>query len=469
MTAGLFDDIVDARAALDRGELSARELVQAHLVRSSHLQPQLNCFVEIEAESALAAADEADRRRARGEPPLALDGIPFGFKDMYYRAGHPCGCGSRIRANWVPDVTATVVERLAAQGIANLGRLHMTEFAGGPTGHNEHLGPCRNPWNTARITCGSSSGSGSALGAGLVLGALGSDTGGSLRLPAAMCGVSTLFPTRGRVSRFGAMPLAPSMDVVGPMARSLRDCAILFGLMAGPDPLDPTSAACGAMHALPEVKLKGLRVGVPERMPGPAPEPANQAVFDQHMRHLESCGAIVVPVRLIGIDEALSLGSLITRVEMATAHRDDFATRPADYGRIMRFRLGVGRSIAAVDYLDALNLRARIAQRLVAEVFGQCDLLCLPTFWQGAPTIASLDPTDDNLESVWAKISDYTRPFNYLGLPAVQLPCGFDGEGMPLGIQWLGRPYDDERLLALGIAWQSLTDWHRRRPALVVE
>jgi aspartyl-tRNA(Asn)/glutamyl-tRNA(Gln) amidotransferase subunit A len=135
----------------------------------------------------------------------------------------------------------------------------------------------------------------------------------------------------------------------------------------------------------------------------------------------------------------------------------------------MRFRLGVGRSIAAVDYLDALNLRARIAQRLVAEVFGQCDLLCLPTFWQGAPTIASLDPTDDNLESVWAKISDYTRPFNYLGLPAVQLPCGFDGEGMPLGIQWLGRPYDDERLLALGIAWQSLTDWHRRRPALVVE
>jgi aspartyl-tRNA(Asn)/glutamyl-tRNA(Gln) amidotransferase subunit A len=458
------NDMTEAREALDQGRVSARELAQAHLDRARRLQPALNCFVEIEAESALAAADASDRRRAQGLRPRPLEGIPFGFKDMYYRAGRTCGCGSRIRADWVPDVTATVADRLMQQGIVTLGRLHMTEFAGGPTGHNEHLGPCRNPWNTERITGGSSSGCGAALAAGIVLGALGSDTGGSVRLPAAMCGVSALFPTRGRISRFGVMPLATSMDVVGPMARSLRDCATLFQVIAGPDPRDPTTATAGAVRPLPQLSLRGLRVGVPDRLPGPAPDGPARVVFDAHLRKLESCGAVVVPVALQRIPEILNLGSIVTRVEMASAHAQWFASRPQDYGRMMRFRLGVGRSIAAVDYLDALNLRVHIARQFEADVFSQCDLLCLPSFWQGAPSIASLEPADDNLESVWTHVGDYTRPFNYLGLPAVQLPCGFDADGMPLGVQWLGRPYDDERLLAAGIAWQSVTDWHRRRP-----
>jgi aspartyl-tRNA(Asn)/glutamyl-tRNA(Gln) amidotransferase subunit A len=461
-----FNDITDARAALAAGVISARELVAAALQGARRLQPQLNCFVDIEEASALAAADRADHRRAQGLPVGALDGIPFGYKDMYYRAGRICGCGSKIRANWVPDLTATVVTRIEAEGAAPLGRLHMTEFAGGPTGHNEHLGPCHNPWNTERITGGSSSGSGSALGAGLVLGALGSDTGGSLRLPAAMCGVNALFPTRGRISRHGAMPLAPSMDVVGPMARSLRDCALLFRLMAGPDPMDPTTSPAGAARALPDGSLRGVRIGVADPIPGPALGADHRAVYEATLRLLETEGAIVVPIALPWIDEALALGGVVTRSETAAAHARWHASQPEDYGRILRFRIGVGLSIAARDYLDALALRVRLARDFEAQVFGRCDLLMLPTYFQGAPSIASLEPNDDNLETVWAGVGDLTRPFNYLGLPAVQMPCGFDSDGMPLGMQWLGRPYDDERLLAWGGRFQAITDWHRRRPLL---
>lgn len=459
-----FNDLTEARAALAAGTISARELVAAALQGARRLQPLLNCFVKIEEASALAAADRADHRCARGLPARALDGVPFGYKDMYYRAGRICGCGSRIRASWVPDQTATVVTRIEAEGAVPLGRLHMTEFAGGPTGHNEHLGPCRNPWNPDRITGGSSSGPGSALGAGLVLGALGSDTGGSLRLPAAMCGVNALFPTRGRVSRHGAMPLAPSMDVVGPMARSLRDCALLFRLMAGPDPLDPTTTPGGAARPLPDGALRGVRVGVADPIPGPALTAGNRAVFEAAHRVLEAEGAIVVPVVLPWIDEALALGGIVTRSETAAAHARWYAIQPGDYGRILRFRIGVGLSISARDYLDALALRVRLARDFAAQVFERCDLLMLPTYFQGAPSIASLEPNDDNLETVWAGVGDLTRPFNYLGLPAVQMPCGFDLDGMPLGMQWLGRPYDDERLLAWGSRFQAITDWHRRRP-----
>jgi len=459
-----FNDLTEARAALAAGTISARELVAAALQGARRLQPLLNCFVKIEEASALAAADRADHRCARGLPARALDGVPFGYKDMYYRAGRICGCGSRIRASWVPDQTATVVTRIEAEGAVPLGRLHMTEFAGGPTGHNEHLGPCRNPWNPDRITGGSSSGPSSALGAGLVLGALGSDTGGSLRLPAAMCGVNALFPTRGRVSRHGAMPLAPSMDVVGPMARSLRDCALLFRLMAGPDPLDPTTTPGGAARPLPDGALRGVRVGVADPIPGPALTAGNRAVFEAAHRVLEAEGAIVVPVVLPWIDEALALGGIVTRSETAAAHARWYAIQPGDYGRILRFRIGVGLSISARDYLDALALRVRLARDFAAQVFERCDLLMLPTYFQGAPSIASLEPNDDNLETVWAGVGDLTRPFNYLGLPAVQMPCGFDLDGMPLGMQWLGRPYDDERLLAWGSRFQAITDWHRRRP-----
>ncbi|MFM1987197.1 MAG: hypothetical protein RJA99_154 [Pseudomonadota bacterium] len=459
-----FDDIVAAREALARGEVCARELVAAALARADRAQPRLNAFVAIEPEAALEAAGAADARRAAGHAPRPLDGIPFGFKDMFYRAGRVSACGSAIRRDWVATETATTVERILGAGAACLGRLHMTEFAAGPTGHNEHFGPCRNPWNPERIPGGSSSGPGAALAAGLVLGALGSDTGGSVRLPAAMCGVTALFPTRGRISRHGTMPLAPSMDAVGPMARSARDCRLLFSLLAGPDPRDAGTRADGAARPRPPASFAGLRIGVPRAPFAPAPEGAARAAFERSLDTMRQAGAAIVEVELPWVTESLALGGTITRAESAAAHAEWLERDPSRYGRIPRFRFGVGLTVSARDYIDALALRGRVAETFSQAVFSRCDVLHLPTYWRGAPPIAELEPDDTNLESIWARIGDWTRPFNYLGCPAVALPCGLDDEGLPLGMQLLGRPYDDERLLAVAEAFQTLTDWHRRRP-----
>lgn len=466
MTAAApFADLTEAADALAARRISARELAEIHLGRAAALNPRLNAFVAIEAEAALAAADASDARRASGAAHGVLDGVPFGYKDLFYRAGRICGCGSRIRANWVADSTATVVARLEAAGVVPLGRLHMTEFAAGPTGLNEHLGPCRNPWDTTRITGGSSSGSGAALAARLVLGALGSDTGGSVRLPAAMCGVSALFPTRGRVSRAGVAPLAPSMDTAGPMASSVRDLVPLFAAMAGPDPADGWVLPDSAARPLPEAGFRGLRIGIATNPWAPGPTPGMQQALDAAWDALRAAGAVIVPMAVPLMPEALSLGAAITRAEMAAAHARWFAEDPGAYGRILRFRLGVGLQVPAVQYIDAQSLRGRVAARFVAEVFDRVDILALPAFGGAAPPIAGLEPNEDNVETIWAAIGDWTRPFNYLGVPALSVPCGFDA-GMPVGLQLVGRHFDDERLLALGMRWQEMTDWHRRLPPL---
>lgn len=458
-----FADATEAAAALAARRISARELAGLHLARAEALSPRLNAFVAIEREAALAAAEASDARRARGESLGALDGIPFGYKDLFYREGRVCGCGSRIRADWVADSTATVVTRLEAAGVVPLGRLHMTEFAAGPTGLNEHLGHCRNPWDTTRIPGGSSSGSGAALAARLLLGALGSDTGGSVRLPAAMCGISALMPTRGRVSRAGIAPLGPSLDTAGPMAISARDLAPLFAAMAGPDPTDGATLADAAARPLPHVRFRGLRIGIATNPWAPGPSPGMATALEACWRALRDAGAEIIPLAVPLMPDALSLGSALTRAEMAAAHAGWFAADPMAYGRILRFRLGVGMEVPAVRYIDALSLRGRIAARFVAEVFGAVDLLAIPAFGGAAPLIDALEPNETNLETVWAAIGDWTRPFNYLGLPALSLPCGFDGH-MPVGLQFIGRHFDDERLLALGALWQEMTDWHRRVP-----
>jgi aspartyl-tRNA(Asn)/glutamyl-tRNA(Gln) amidotransferase subunit A len=459
-----FVDLTEAAEALAARRISARALATMHLDRAAALNPRLNAFVAIEREEALSAADASDARRARGTTLGVLDGVPFGYKDLFYRAGQVCGCGSRIRAEWIPDVTATVVTRLEQAGVVPLGRLHMTEFAAGPTGLNEHLGPCRNPWDTDRIPGGSSSGAGAALASRLVLGALGSDTGGSVRLPAAMCGISALFPTRGRVSRAGVAPLAPSMDTAGPMAASARDLVPLFTTIAGPDPADGWVLADSAARDLPPVSFRGLRVGIATNPWAPGPTPGMQQALEAAWAAMREAGAIIVPIEVPLMPEALALGAAITRAEMAAAHARWFAEDPGAYGRILRFRLGVGMQVPAVQYIDAQSLRGRVAARFT-DVFDRVDVLAVPGFGGAAPRIADLEPTEDNVETVWAAIGDWTRPFNYLGVPAVSLPCGFDN-GMPVGLQFIGRHFDDERLLALGIRWQEMTDWHRRMPTL---
>ncbi len=263
----------DAAAAPPRGRVRAEALTEACLDRIERLQPKLNCFIRVTAEAARERARAADMAVKAGRPLGLLHGVPLAHKDMFYRAGEVCSCGSKIRADFAPDHTATVLTRLDAAGAAELGRLNMAEFAMGPTGHNEHFGRCRNPWNPDYITGGSSSGSGAAVAAGLVFGALGSDTGGSVRLPAAACGVAGIKPTLGRVSRHGAMPLSHSLDCIGVLARSVGDCARLLSVIAGADPHDGMSSrrpAADYERGLDEAANPGALAGDVIGIPGVA-------------------------------------------------------------------------------------------------------------------------------------------------------------------------------------------------------
>jgi len=255
------------------------------------------------------------------------------------------------------------------------------------------------------------------------------------------------------------------MDTPGPMAASVRDLVPLFAAMAGPDPADVWLLPDSAARALPGCDFRGLRIGVATNPWAPGPTPGMRQALDAAWEVLCAAGATIVPIAVPLMAEALSLGAAITRAEMAAAHARWFAEDPGAYGRILRFRLGVGLQVPAVHYIDAQSLRGRVAARFVAEVFDQVDILALPGFGGAAPRIADLEPTEDNVETVWAAIGDWTRPFNYLGVPTLSLPCGFDS-GMPVGLQFVGRHFDDERLLALGLCWQEMTDWHRRMPSL---
>ncbi len=288
--------LTDTADAIRDKRVSSRELVEACLARIDRLQPTLNCFISLDAERALAGADAADAAVARGDATGPLHGVPLAHKDMYYRKGIVCTCGSKIRREFVPDRTATVLERLTAAGALNLGGLNMAEFAVGPTGHNVHWGDCHNPWNPAHITGGSSSGSGSAVAGRLVFGALGSDTGGSVRLPSTMCGLVGIEPTQTRVSRYGIMGLSFSLDNVGPLTRTARDCARVLGVIAGHDPKDPTSSAMPVPDYEAELDggISGLRVGVPGNYYYDGADDEVRALMKASLEQLEELGARVV-------------------------------------------------------------------------------------------------------------------------------------------------------------------------------
>ena len=293
----------EAAAAIAQGKLSAEALVDACLDRAERLQPVLNCFISVTAERARKFAREADTAVKAGRALGPLHGVPLAHKDMFYRAGEVCTCGSKIRRDFVPDHTATVLARLDAAGAIEIGHLNMAEFAMGPTGHNEHYGRCRNPWNPGHITGGSSSGSGAAIAAALAFGALGSDTGGSVRLPAAGCGVVGIKPTLGRVSRYGTMPLSHSLDCIGVLARSVGDCARLLSLIAGPDARDGMSSRRPVPdyeHGLDEAAqaggLAGVRIGVPNRYYFDGIDAELAELIADSRRVLEKRGAKIVDV-----------------------------------------------------------------------------------------------------------------------------------------------------------------------------
>ena len=456
-----------AKAIADK-QVSSHEVTRSCLHRIAQWQPRLNAFMALEAEQALKAADEADAALAKGNAKGVLHGVPLAHKDMYYEAGKVVTCGSKIRRDFVATTTSTALQRIKDAGTVRLGTLQMAEFAYGPTGHNSHYGPVHNPWNVDHITGGSSSGSGSAVAARLTFAALGSDTGGSVRMPAHFCGVTGLKTTVGRVSRAGAMPLSQSLDTVGPLAQSAEDCALLMGLMAGADPQDPTAVTLPVPDYIAATKgsLKGLRIGVPTAFYVDDLDSEVARVLDETVATLKREGADIVKVELPDQRQLSSASQLVLAVEAAAFHKRWMIERLEDYGAQVRMRLENGFAVPAVTYLEAMRWRGPALSAHNAAVAG-VDAVIAPVSPIPAPTIAESDVGGGpGAEAVIQRLTRFTRPVNYLGVPSLSIPSGFSRSGLPVGMQLIGRSFDEATLLRIGAAFQRATDFHARVPNL---
>ncbi len=358
-TAPALMSLTEVAKAIAEKRLSSREATASCLERIARLNSKLNAFMAVEADEALKAADSADAALAKGGLKGPLHGVPLAHKDMYYEAGKVVTCGSKIRRDFVATTTSTALQRLNNAGAVRLGSLQMVEFAFGPTGHNPHYGAVRNPWNTHHITGGSSSGSGSAVGARLTFAALGSDTGGSIRMPAHFCGVTGLKTSVGRVSRAGAMPLSWSLDTVGPLARTAEDCALLTGLMAGADPEDPTSSTSPVPDYLAATKqpVRGLRIGLPSAYYVDDLDADVARVLDETVAVLKSEGAEIVKVELPDQRQLSAACQIVLATEAASLHKRWMIERPQDYSPQVLMRLQNGLAIPAVTYLETMRWR----------------------------------------------------------------------------------------------------------------
>jgi aspartyl-tRNA(Asn)/glutamyl-tRNA(Gln) amidotransferase subunit A len=460
--------LVEACEAVHRGEVTSVALTEAALDAFDAGDAMINASIALDRDGALEAASGLDKLRKAGRPLGPLHGVPLAHKDMYYRAGKPCTCGSKIRGAFRPTYTATAIKRLEDAGSLTIGSLNMAEFAQNPTGHNAHFGNCHNPWHLDYCPGGSSSGSGAAVAARFIYGALGSDTGGSIRLPASMCGVTGIKGTQTRVSRYGAMPLSFSADNVGPLARTARDCARLLRTIAGHDPADPTSSTepVGNYEAALDGDLRGLRIGVPVNFFFDGADPEVRAAFEVALNVLAARGAKTMRLQIPHMDAVNTYASIVSRVESATIHGQWMRERPQDYSIQLSGRLYAGYAIPAVHYVEALSRRGPILRALGSEVFDKVDVFATPTMRVKVPTLAATDidaGTPGAIEA-FAVISANTRAINYLGLPSVSVPCGFDSKGLPIGIQIQGRPFAEARVLKVADAFQQDTDWHTRVP-----
>lgn len=455
--------------AIRARRISSLEATEACLARIERHGARLNAIAGIDPADARAQARRADEDLAAGHLRGPLHGVPLAHKDMYYRKGRPCAHGSRIRADFVPDHTATALERLDAAGALDIARLNMVEFALGVTGHNDITGTPRNPWNEAHVPGGSSSGSGVAVAARLVPAALGSDTGGSIRLPAACCGVVGLKPTYGRISRHGAMPLSFSLDTIGPLTRTVEDAALLLQVMAGHDPMDPLSAD----EPVPDYRagiadgVRGLRIAVPENYLYDPVTDEIRALMDQSLEVFRSLGATIVPVTIARIEAANDLTILIIACEGASFHAKWLRERAQDYGRYTIARFLNGMLYPAVHYIEALRARRAMLEAFAEAVFERADLLHVPTLPYPVPTIEESDlAANPGFIEYIGIFGHCVRPFNLLGLPSLSLPAGLTASGLPSAFQLVGRPFDEATVLRAGRAYERETQITDQAPPL---
>ena len=451
---------------LRRGEISSADIVRACLERIDRLNSALAAFITVDADGALRAARLADRARARGRNGGLLHGIPFAVKDALWAKGLPATDGSRLFADFVPTEDATVVARLRAAGAILLGKLNMMEFGFGPT-LRPPFGTPRNPWNLERTTGGSSSGSASAVAARLVPITLGGDTGGSIRLPAALCGVVGIKPTRGRVSRHGLMKICPAFDTAGPLGASVVDVAHVLRVVAGYDRRDPGTSRVAVEDYIPAAGgIAGARIGVvKEFMESSVLDPEVRRLVSDGVATLEKAGAHVAEVSLPLLAHASAIYVGVAEPEAAGLFRSHLMTRAAEIDVLPRRRL-----LAASLLPASITARARkVGEWLrgqVDEALHDVDVLVGPTTPSGAPPLPVLS-RPRNREEAWttavAGRSVFTNPFNVTGHPALSVPCGFTREQLPVGLQIIGRYYAEAEVLRIGAAYESMTEWHHRR------
>jgi aspartyl-tRNA(Asn)/glutamyl-tRNA(Gln) amidotransferase subunit A len=462
MSAGPLPTIAEAGRKIAAGELSPVALTEAALARAEALQPKLDAFIEITAERARTAARRAEREIAGGRRRGPLHGIPYGLKDIYDAAGLRTTAHSRLLLDNIAAADAETTARLEAAGMILVGKLATHEFATGGPAFDLPFPPARNPWNTAHFTGGSSSGSGAAVAAGIVSLAMGSDTGGSIRLPAAYCGTVGLKPTYGRVSRRGVAPLCYSLDTTGPLTWTVEDCALAMQALAGHDPRDPGSADLPVPDYRASLRdgVKGLRIGYCRAFNADGDVGTEQmAALDQAAQLLGKLGAEVDEVALPPNAQFQACARTISASEAFAIQCKDLQTRPELYARVTRERLTLGAFVTARQYVQAQRLR-RILTRKVNALFESCDVLLTAVIPGPAPV---LEETDDG---PWRRQQPLASVFNVTGHPAMAQPCGFAENGLPLSAQLVGRAFDEAMVLRVGHAYEQEAGWVARRPTL---
>ncbi len=483
------ETIAELSAALRARSVSSRELTQAALAAAERLGPALNAFVTLDADAALAAADAADRALAAGNAG-PLTGIPIAHKDILMTAGMRTTCASRMLGNFTAPYDAFVVEGLRKAGTVLVGKTNMDEFAMGSSSETSYFGPVRSPWDTRFVPGGSSGGSAAAVAARIVAGTTGTDTGGSIRQPAALCGICGLKPTYGICSRYGLVAFASSLDQAGPFALTAQDCALLLNAMAGHDARDSTSLDRPAedytrlLRASSGAKpLEGLRIGLPREYFGEGIERAVASAVDAALAQLRALGATTVDIALPNVNLSVPVYYVLAPAEASSnlsrfdgvryGHRaaqyGDLAdmyrrTRAEGFGEEVKRRILVGTYVLSHGYYDAYYLKAQQVRRLIADDFRrayeQCDVIAGPT----APTAAFElgAKTDDPVQMYLNDI--FTIAANLTGSPALSIPCGFDARGLPIGLHLQGNYFSEARLLDVAHRYQQVTDWHRRVP-----
>ena len=452
-----------ALAAIQRKETSSQELASACLAQIERFNPTLNAFITVNNGEPAPVAAVVSAVTMPTALANALRGIPIAVKDLFDTAGLRTTAGSKFFADHIPNEDAFVVEKLKQAGAIIIGKTNTHEIALGVTGNNPHFGTARNPWETSRIPGGSSSGSAIAVLTGMALGALGTDTGGSIRIPASLCGIVGFKPTYGRVSLRGVFPLSWNLDHVGPLTRTVRDAALLLQVITVYDPIDPASVKMLAGdylgHLEDEMEGKRIALGVGDYIEGADSEILDAVNEASHV--FTSMGCNVQEVNVDWMREAALANKTMTQADGAAVHRERLKEHPDWFGEDIRRRLEDGAKTTSTEYILARRAQTEVRKRC-ERFFESHDLLLLPTTPIAAPTIEGHDAVEQA-----GRLTRFTAPFNLAGLPALSIPCGFTRGGLPIGLQIVSRAWADAKVLNAGYAYEQATEWHRRKPDLL--